>query len=302
MDKRFIDRTILHKQYGRGVIINIVNDDITVEFGKQDMIFKFPDAFQDATLITSDPDLLSYVRRFVASVSPISVPGRKLRFGITPVVFLNIAWMKWYDGVKNDVPTNGGKYIDKHQNGCEVNNFTPHYDKYPETDIDSNWLLGSYTTNSTNGNPNQTRIERIAGCQDLAQEESADGVLAIWCATSPKNGRRVVGWYRDATVCRHYESQIIEEDDGTTWELWHNVYTRAEEAVMLPEKERYEEKWSVPGYTKRGDTNYGFGQASIWYASEPAAEEYVRQLVKSIDEYGGPKFLEAYNKRRGRRV
>ena len=299
MDKRFIDSTIHHIQYGRGVIINIINDDITVTFGKQDMLFKFPDAFEDGTLFATDSNLRSYVQHFIARVPPATIPRKELRFGVIPIVFLNIAWMKWYDGVKNDIPVNGGKYISEHQYGCEVNNFTPHYDKYPETDTISQWVIGSYTTKSTNGNPNQTRIERIAGCQDLAREDSAEGVLVIWCATSPELGRRVVGWYKDATVFRNYESQIVEEDDGTISELWLNVCARAEDAVLLGVKERGDKKWSVPGHTRKDDTNYGFGQSSIWYASEPSAEEYVKQLVKSINEYTGPKLLEVYNRRKG---
>jgi hypothetical protein len=111
-----------------------------------------------------------------------------------------------------------------------------------------------------------------------------------------------VGWYKDATIFRNYESQIVEEDDGTISELWLNVCARAEDAVLLSVKERGDKKWSVPGHTRKGDTNYGFGQSSIWYASEPAAEEYVKQLVRSIDEYSGPKFLESYYKRTGKRI
>lgn len=63
MDKRYIDRNILHKQYGKGVITDIDNDDITVEFASQNMIFKFPDAFLEGALIADDADLRSYVQR-----------------------------------------------------------------------------------------------------------------------------------------------------------------------------------------------------------------------------------------------
>ena len=302
MDKQFIDRTILHKQYGRGVITRIVNDDITVEFANQDMIFKFPDAFVDGTLIANDTDLRSYVQRFLAGVSPARVSGRKLRYGAIPVVFLNIAWMKWYDGVTNDVPVNGGKYIAEHHHGNEVNNFTPHLAEYGEENEVSEWLFGTFETKSTNDKSHQAHIEKIAGCQDLNNEDCAEGVLVIWCATAPVGGRRVVGWYRDATVCRYYESMPVDKGDGSTWDCLYNVFARAEGAVLLPEKERFKEKWSVPGHTRKGDNLFGFGQANIWYASEPAAEEYVTQLVKSINEYSGPKLLEAYNRRKGRRA
>lgn len=303
MDKRFIDRAILHKQYGRGTITNIVNDDIIIEFGKQDIVFKFPDSFQDGTLITSDSDLLSYIRRMIANDAPPDITGRKLRFGVVPVIFLNIAWMKWYDDVtEDDVPINGGKYIDKHHHGNEVNNFTPYSAEFGEENVFSEWLFGTYETKSTNNESHQTHIERIAGCQDLKNEDYAVGVLVIWCATAPGGGRRVIGWYREATVCRRYESMQVEEGDGSTWECMYNVFARAEDAVLLPEKERYKDMWSVPGHTRKGSTNFGFGQANVWYASEPAAEEYVKQLIKSINEYCGSKFLEAYNSRVGSRA
>lgn len=209
--------------------------------------------------------------------------------------------MKWYDDVSDDdIPVNGGSYIDEHQHGNEINNFTPYPEKNDIASEALEWLFGSYETKSTNGKIHQTRIDRIASCQDLSKEGAAEGVLVIWCATAPRGGRRVVGWYKDATICRYYEGIIIEEEDGSSWERWYNVFAKAEDAVLLPEQDRYKGKWSVPGHTRRGDTTFGFGQANVWYASEPAAEEYVKQLVKNINEYDGFSFLESYDKRWGR--
>lgn len=297
MDKRFIDRAIYHRLYGRGLITRIINDDITVEFPYQDMIFTFPDVFEDGTLAAGDADFRSYVQRFLARGPHVNVPGQMLRYSAIPVVFLNIAWMKWYDGVTNDIPVNGGKYIAEHHHGNEVNNFTPRLAESGEENEVGEWLFGTFETKSTNDQAHQAHIEKIAGCQDLKNEDCAEGVLVIWCATAPDGGRRVVGWYRDATVCRYYESMPVEKIDGSTWDCLYNVFARAEGAVLLPEKERFKEKWSVPGHTRKGDNLFGFGQANIWYASEPAAEEYVTQLVKSINEYEGHSFQESYKAR-----
>ena len=304
MDKKFINRTVKHEKYGKGIIVNIVNDDITVKFDNIYIYynFKFPEAFKDGTLIAIDADLSSYIQCFPDRTAPANALGRKLRYGLIPIVFLNIAWMKWYDGVtKDDTPVNGGKYIDMHHNGNEVENFSPIAAEFGEGDEVSEWLFGSYETKSTHGTRHQTHIEKIAGCQNLKNEDCADGVLVIWCATAPSGGRRVVGWYKDATVCRYYEYLEVEYSDGSINEHSYNVFAKAEKAVLLSEKERFNPKWNVPGYTRNGDTTFGFGQSNVWYASEPGAEEYVKELVNNIDEYDGPAFIEAYNKRKGRR-
>ena len=49
MDKKYINRTVMHKKHGKGIITNIVNNDITVKFDKEYIYFnfKFPEAFKD---------------------------------------------------------------------------------------------------------------------------------------------------------------------------------------------------------------------------------------------------------------
>ena len=304
MDKKYINRTVMHKKHGKGIITNIVNNDITVKFDKEYIYFnfKFPEAFKDGSLTAIDTDLSSYIQCFPVGNTPANALDRRMRYGMIPVVFLNIAWMKWYDGTtKDDTPVNGGKYVDKNHDGNEVENFSPILAEISEEGEVSEWLFGSYETMSTHGTIRQTHIEKIAGCQNLKKEDSADDVLVIWCATAPSGGRRVVGWYKDATVCRYYESQLAENSDGSTTEFSYNVYAKAANAVLLSEKERFNAKWSVPGYTRKGDTTFGFGQSNVWYASEPGAEEYVKELVNNIDAYAGPSFIEAYEKRKGRR-
>ena len=305
MDKKYINRTVMNKKHGKGIITNIVNNDITIKFEKIYIYynFKFPDAFKDGTLTAIDPDLSSYIQCFPVGTTSANALERRMRYGKIPVVFFNIAWMKWYDGVtKNDIPVNGGDYVDRNHDGNEVWNFSPVQAESSEDDEVSKvseWLFGSYETKSTHGKIRQTHIEKIAGCQDLKNEGFADGVLVIWCATDPNGGRRVVGWYEDATVCRYYESQRVEESDGSTIEYSYNVYTKAENAVLLSEGERSDAKWYVPGYTRNGGTTFGFGQSNVWYASEPAAKEYVKELINSIDGYDGPTFIEAFEKRKG---
>ena len=307
MDKKYINRTVTNKKHDKGIITNIVDNDITVKFDKEYICynFKFPAAFKDATLTTTDPDLISYFTNYSETSTPADALGRRMRFGRIPVVFFNIAWMKWYDGGSNgDTPKNGGSFIDINHTGNEIRNFSPILVDSFENDkryAGCECLFGSYETKSFNETTRQTRIERISGCQGLKNEGYANNVLVIWCATAPNGGRKVVGWYKDATVCRYYEDLEVERDDGNFNVHSYNVYAKAENAVLLSEKERFNAKWSVPGYTRKGDTTFGFGQSNVWYASEPGAEEYVKELVNNIDAYAGPSFIEAYEKRKGRR-
>lgn len=44
--------------------------------------------------------------------------------------FVRIAWMNYYQGVKNDIPKGAGSYVKENQNGGEVYNFKEISGKY----------------------------------------------------------------------------------------------------------------------------------------------------------------------------
>ena len=121
------------------------------------------------------------------------------------ILFCNIAWMKEYRGNEdgNDTPLNGGSYVDETGDAHEKYNFFPiHF----EGDEDS-YCLGFFETKSHNGKDvNQMHIENIAGCELCKKEESVEDVLVVYCAKHPAhNFTTVVGWYKHATVFRHYQ-------------------------------------------------------------------------------------------------
>ena len=99
------------------------------------------------------------------------------------LIFLNIAWMTKYEGLKADNMSSGAKQVAVHGWGHEMLNFQPYKGK----------MYGYAPV------PNGTiKVEKLGAAKGA---ESIDGVLVIWVARS-----RIVGWYKNATVYRHEQT------------------------------------------------------------------------------------------------
>lgn len=137
----------------------------------------------------------------------------------------------------------------------------------------------------------QLHIEKINGCQLSKNEESVDGVTVVWCA-KPDNiyGRRVVGWYKDATVyrCPQYEFRNELEQE-------FNFIAKKENCVLLPEKERLSSKWIVPSSGHNG-YDFGFGRSNLWYAqgteNNSRLKRYIERLSAKIGKYNGENWID----------
>lgn len=82
----------------------------------------------------------------------------------------------------------GGSWVQKNGTGHEVCNFLPVPDGYVYGHVES----------SQKDIDRQIRIEKWGD-----GDESLSGIDLVWTATHPQEGgRRVVGWYRDATIFR----------------------------------------------------------------------------------------------------
>lgn len=184
------------------------------------------------------------------------------------VLFCNIAWMKYYNGITDeDIPVNGGSWVDKNNEGAECFNYTL-YD-------DGNYH-GFVVTKSNKGKPNQLHIERIDGVSD--DDDEAEKVTVIWLARDPVKGKNyIIGWYKEATVSRYY----YEDADG--WPK--NIYAKAENGVLLPINKRHK---IVPRAGKEG-YSYGMGQANVWFGKkgDKKAELYIKNIVEYINSYDG---------------
>lgn len=207
------------------------------------------------------------------------------------VLFCNIAWMKYYRGTyPGDEPLHGGAWVEEHHDANEALNFLPITVTMLDTNEETEIVLGSFETKSTNGTQNQLHIEKIEGCSDLRKDESVEGVLVIWCASSPKGGSRVVGWYKNATVYRYYEELDVEEDDGNEFTRVYNVSAMSCDAVLLPEDEREHDIWHVPRINTKRGFPFGFFRSNVWYPKENA-KDFVKRLRQNIDAYNGQNVL-----------
>ena len=75
------------------------------------------------------------------------------------------------------------------------------------------------------------RIENIAGCELLKKEESVDDVLVVYCAKHPAHKfTTVVGWYKHATVFRHYQEAVFAPEDIQ----FYNAMAKSSDCVLLP--------------------------------------------------------------------
>ena len=184
------------------------------------------------------------------------------------VLFCNIAWMKYYNGVRSgDEPVNGGSWVNENQSGAEIYNFTE-YD-------DGNYH-GYVTTKSNRGRENQLHIERLDGVDNNAEE--AENVLVIWVACDPAKGKNyIVGWYKNATVCRYYYY------DGDEWPK--NIYAKIEDCILLPTDKRHK---IVPRAGHDG-YSYGMGSANVWFAQndDERCKKYVQNMIDYINSYDG---------------
>ena len=179
--------------------------------------------------------------------------------------------MKEYRGNEDgkDTPLNGGSYVDETGDAHEKYNFTPVNMEGKE----GLYCLGFFETKSHNGKDvNQMRIENIAGCELLKKEESVDDVLVVYCAKHPAHKfTTVVGWYKHATVFRHYQEAVFAPEDIQ----YYNAIANSSDCVLLPAGIRSRKvQWEVP--RKSNGWAYGFGRANVWYASEEDIESILR--------------------------
>ena len=106
------------------------------------------------------------------------------------MLFCNIGWMSRYEGLagKPDKIVGGGKWVTENETGNEVCNFLACRDGYVYGHVET--IHGR--------KDRKIRIEAVGGSGDRV-----DGGDVVWTATDPdEGGRKVVGWYRDATIFR----------------------------------------------------------------------------------------------------
>ncbi len=186
------------------------------------------------------------------------------------MVFFRAGWMKHYQGITADnTISSGGAYVTEHGFGHEIFNFQPFEDRVygyvqPPGRNNSRW---------TEAKINLTRLGASA------KDKSASGILVVWVPTSRAGGAFMVGWYKNATVFREWQSpppgaarRYKNTDCG------YYVSARAEDAAPLEPDARL---FPVP-QQKAG----GFGQSNIWYADDPERHREFRLSVLDFIQTG----------------
>lgn len=174
------------------------------------------------------------------------------------IVFCNITYMKNYCGEDDDIPVNGGKWIDENKDGGEVYNFLDYDGKCYGYFMHYGDIL---------------HIERIENTS--LNDNVAEDVLVVWVAKPDEKSSHsvIVGWYRHADVYRKWQNDS---------ELDYNISAKAENCHLLPVDKR---RFIIPRASKNGKGR-GMGQSAIWYAdSEYAQKEFVPEVIEYIDKY-----------------
>lgn len=178
------------------------------------------------------------------------------------IVFFNVAWMKNYQGENESF--GGGKFPREQGAGHEVLNFQSFDGK----------VYGYVQPPYQGDRIGQIKLERINS--EFAKQESIDDVFVVWVATDPKiGGRKVVGWYKNATVYRYFQKDISERIyKGNVIE--YNASAYKSDARCVPEEDRI---FEIPSGKD------GFGEAQIWYADErPDIKEHIYQYINTYDD------------------
>jgi 5-methylcytosine-specific restriction enzyme A len=179
-----------------------------------------------------------------------------------PILFCNVGWMKYYNGIDGDSIDRGGAY-NNHSIGHEVCNFS-----------NVNGHVYGYVQPT-----GQIKLEKLGARKNSA---SIDGITVVWTAGPENGGTVVVGWYKNATVYR--DAQRIEKPSDMQKKngvSTYRVVAPFDKAVLLPVEQR---DLIIPRAVKGG-----IGQSNIWYADKPESQKIVDQVNSLID--GGPTSL-----------
>ena len=173
------------------------------------------------------------------------------------IIFFNIGWMDFYQGIQNDSITGGGKHVQTTGWGHEILNFKKYRNK-------------NYGNVRVSG---QIKLHKLGANKE---DDQIDGVTVVWTATDPvSSGTYIIGWYKNATVYKE-EQEPPESSNrfyGDELVIYRTV-AKADDCALLPRDERVVR---IP----RGKG--GMGQSNIWYADNNPS--FVKSILKYIN-YG----------------
>lgn len=172
----------------------------------------------------------------------------------SPIVFINVGWMKFYNGPSDADPTLGGHgHLKKSTVGHEAWNFRPYRGQ----------LLGYVPRSAT------INLTRLGGKR---RSEWVDGVTVVWIAKSPRDRKNyIVGWYMNATVYRNNEHLRVMRSGEVS--VGYQVVAKPEAgAKLLPVDARV---FRIPTAKEKGN----LGQSPVWYGKDDDFRAHVRAYI-----------------------
>jgi hypothetical protein len=171
-----------------------------------------------------------------------------------PIVFLRTAWMANYQGVTNeDLPKGAGSYVTQNVDGGEVYNFLP--------------VKGNYYGFARIQSGRNLRLERLGASKDANEIKN---VTVVLFAKNPDwGGEFIVGFYKNATLHRN-TVPLPKGMRGT-----HPFYmfkTTIANARLIKEESRV---FELP--------KDGPGQTNAWYAEEYTDKNFLKEVIKYLD-------------------
>lgn len=175
------------------------------------------------------------------------------------ILFCNIGWMESYQGLgAGDQIVGGGAYVAENGTGHEICNFVAHR---------------TYVYGYVQVRGSQIDIERMGA---NPADDSISGVTIIWTAKRPEGGSVVVGWYKNATVYRSYQTfsnpsavHLRNKIDG----YWIRVLSKDAQLLLVDDRTLI-----IPKGVKGG-----MGQSNVWYADQQESGPLVKSVLGFVD-------------------
>lgn len=190
------------------------------------------------------------------------------------IIFCNVTYLRYYDGREAGElkPKKGGRWVRENEDAHEKWNFLN---------------MDGRCYGFVQGNSEQMHIEKLD--KVYSQQDEAEDITVVWCASDDENRTVVVGWYEHATVYRYLQYTHITPVTGIDRCYWFS--TKAENAYLLPEEERVFEI----GRASKTGPGTGFGQQNYWYAESEYAKDNVIPAVLGYIEDNRQKRINTLN-------
>lgn len=178
-----------------------------------------------------------------------------------PILYVNMAWMKWYQGHTPEDPVHGGNFSWLKREGRSSADAHEQFNFMALDGCVYAYVPGSPT-------PNINRLGATTEAKVVA------GVLVAFMARDPGDGvTKVVGCFHCATV--HRGMEFTHRRNGIN--VQSAICASAQDAVVLPVAAR---SVVVPHWrqAEAGGASGGYGQSALWYGAADI-DTQVRQLL-----------------------